>query len=86
MCNIKISQHIGIFSESPQANEKRKRFDYERDSNAQQQLEKAITAVVQGKISQRQAARQYGVPQTTISMKMKQRGLIQPAYFDLHPL
>ncbi|XP_063400866.1 uncharacterized protein LOC134685251 isoform X17 [Mytilus trossulus] len=80
------AMYMGPTSESPHGNEKRKRFDYERDSNAQQQLEKAITAVVQGKISQRQAARQYGVPQTTISMKMKQRGLIQPAYFDLHPL
>ena len=65
---------------------KRKRFDYGRNFNAHQKLESAIAAVLDGKLSQRQASRMFGVPQTTISMRMKQRGLIQPVQIDLLPL
>lgn len=84
--NFYIKKKSWYISESLNIIYKRKRFDYGRNFNAHQKLESAIAAVLDGKLSQRQASRVFGVPQTTISMRMKQRGLIQPVQIDLLPL
>ena len=68
-------------SEQPSLQGPRRRPLYAPNTQANHQLEKAIQAVMEGKYSQRQAAKVFGVSQTIISVRMRKWGLEQPSKY-----